>query len=59
MVEEGLDELGLNDASSGVGFSLKTYPCLDLTLNDVAPPLFSFAVKYYSCHRFVHSRADR
>lgn len=40
MVEEGLDELGLNDASSGVGFSLKTYPCLDLTLNDVAPPFF-------------------
>jgi hypothetical protein len=58
MVEEGLDELGLNDASSGVGFSLKTYPCLDLTLNAVAP-LFSFAVKYCSCHRFVHSRADR
>jgi hypothetical protein len=29
IVEEGLDELGLNDAPSGVGLSLKEYPCLN------------------------------
>jgi hypothetical protein len=53
IVEEGLDELGLNDAPSGVGLSLKEYPCLNHKYaKRRGPPFFSFALKYHhSIHR--------